>query len=131
MLALAACASTSIRDSDAAFLARAELVGLSKSQVIDCAGKPESVETKGEKESLSYSASSGETTLVMGAKSTLLANARHACKVVFVLRRGFVEDVEYVGERTGGMLTPGEECLPIVRKCTGIQVGAEKASKPK
>lgn len=114
-----ACASQSMRDSDAAFIAQAELVGLSREQVIACAGKPDSSETKGDTERLTYSASSGETSLTVGGRGTLLENAPRSCKVVFGLRRGYVDGVEYVGSRTGGMLTPGEECLPIVRKCTG------------
>jgi hypothetical protein len=119
VLVVTACASQSMRDSDAAFIAQAELVGLSRAQVIACAGKPDSSVTKGDAESLTYSASSGETAMTVGGRGALLENAPRSCKVVFGLRRGYVEGVEYVGARTGGLLTPGEECLPIVRKCTG------------
>ena len=117
VLVLCACASTSLQKSDAASLARPQLVGLSKAEVLACAGQPERTEAGVDSESLSYSASSGETGYAVGTGSSLLSKVRRSCEVVFVLRRGYVEDVKYVGEQTGGMLTPDEECFPIVKKC--------------
>jgi hypothetical protein len=110
-----------MQNSDAAFLARSQLVGLSKAQVVACAGQPERTETAVDSESLSYSASSGETGYAPGSGGSLLTQVRRSCEVVFVLRRGYVQDVKYVGERTGGVLTPGEECLPIVKKCASLR----------
>ncbi len=117
VLVVSACASTSQENSDLAFHARTQLIGLSRAQILACAGKPERTAVSGESESFTYSASSGETTLMIGAGGSALSNVRHSCEVTYVLRRGYVEDILYAGARTGGTLTPDEECAPIVRTC--------------
>ena len=114
-LAVTACADLSQQNSDLAFLARGVIVGQSRAQVLACAGKPQREEVNGEAETLTYFASSGERTLVIGSANGI-ANVPHSCEVTLVLRRGYVEDVRYAG-RTGGLLTPDEECAVIVRKC--------------
>ncbi len=119
-LIASACSTTSLDDADTAFLARAVIVGQSRAEVLACAGKPERSTVQGEGEMLVYSASSGESTLMVGAGGTLLSNVKHSCEVTMVLRRGYVEDVLYSG-RTGGTTTPDEECAPIVRKCMSVR----------
>ena len=121
-LLVSACANTSTGTSntDIAFHARLDVIGLSRAQVLACAGKPERTVVSGETESFSYSASSGETTLMIGGGS-VLSNVRHACNVTYVLRRGYVEDVVYTGARTGGTTTPDAECAPVVKKCLGAR----------
>ena len=116
-LVVSACASTSQENSDLAFHARTQLIGLSRAQILACAGKPERAQVSGDTEAFTYSASTGETTLMIGAGGSALSNVRHSCEVSYVLRRGYVEDILYLGARTGGTLTPDEECAPIVRKC--------------
>ena len=101
-------------------MARAHIIGQSRAEVLACAGKPERNVVNGESETLVYAASSGESTLMVGAGNTLLSNVRHSCEVTMVLRRGYVENVLYAG-RTGGTLTPDEECAPIVRKCMKVR----------
>ena len=115
-LVVAACANPSQQNADTAFMARAHIIGQSRAEVLACAGKPERNVVNGESETLVYAASSGESTLMVGAGNTLLSNVRHSCEVTMVLRRGYVENVLYAG-RTGGTLTPDEECAPIVSKC--------------
>lgn len=122
-LVISACASTSQQNSDLAFFAHTQLIGLSKAQILACAGKPERTAASGDKESLTYSASSGESTLMIGAGGSPLSNVRHSCEVIYVLRRGYVEDIQYAGARTGGTLTPDEECAVLVRKCASARLG--------
>lgn len=119
-LALAGCVNTSQQNADLASLARTALIGQQRSQILECAGKPEHAETKGDIETLRYSSSSGESTIMLGAGSTLISNVQHSCTVTLLLRRGFVEDVQYAG-RTGATLTPDEECAAVVRKCTRLR----------
>ena len=115
-LVVSASANTSQQNADTAFMARAVIIGQSRAEILACAGKPERAAVNGDAETLVYTASSGESTLMVGAGNTLLSNVRHSCEVTLVLRRGYVEDVLYSG-RTGGTLTPDEECAPIVSKC--------------
>ena len=119
-LMVPACASTSQRDADIAFLARAVIVGQSRAEVLECAGKPERSVVRGDSELLVYTASSGESTLMVGAGGNLLSNVKHSCEVTMVLRRGYVEEVQYTG-LTGGTTTPDQECAPIVKQCMGVQ----------
>ena len=115
-LIASACSTASLDDSDTAFLARAVIIGQSRAEVLACAGKPERSTVQGDTETFVYTASSGESTLMVGAGGNLLSNVKHSCEVSMVLRRGYVEDVLYAG-RTGGTTTPGEECAPIVKRC--------------
>ena len=119
-LMASACSTTSQEDADTAFLARAVIIGQSRAEVLTCAGKPERSSIQGDSETLVYTASSGESTLMVGAGGNLLSNVRHSCEVTMILRRGYVEDVLYAG-RTGGTTTPDEECAPIVRKCMSVR----------
>lgn len=120
VLLASACSTTSQEDADTAFLARAVIIGQSRAEVLACAGKPERSAVQGDSEMLVYTASSGESTLMVGAGGNLLSNVKHSCEVTMVLRRGYVEDVLYAG-RTGGTTTPDEECAPIVRKCMSVR----------
>jgi len=122
-LLISACANTGMENSDIAFFAHSQLIGLSKAQILACAGKPAYTDASGDRELLSYSASSGDTTLMIGAGGKVLSNVRNSCDVTYVLRRGYVEDVRFTGARTGGTFTPDEECAVIVRKCVGVRMG--------
>lgn len=119
-LIASACSTTSLDNSDTAFLARAVIIGQSRAEILACAGKPERSSVQGDSETLIYTASSGESTLMVGAGGNLLSNVKHSCEVTMILRRGYVEDVLYAG-RTGGTTTPDEECAPIVSKCMGAR----------
>ena len=116
-LGLSACASTDLAQSDAAFLAQAAIVGKSRAELVACAGTPESTEVKGDTEALHYSSASGKTVLMVGAGDKMISNEPYACRVTFVLRRGFVEDVVYTGRTGRTALNGGEECAPVVSKC--------------
>lgn len=122
-LLVSACANTRQENADLAFFARTQLIGLSKAQILACAGKPERTAASGDKESFTFSTSSGETTLMLGAGGSAISSVRHSCEVTYVFRRGYVEDILYSGARTGGTLTPDDECAPIVRKCMNRRLG--------
>lgn len=117
---LAGCVEGSRPDADLAQQARAWLVGLSREQIIGCAGKPERIEGNAASEALVYSSSSGESSIVIGASGGPVQKSQHSCEVSFLMRDNWVVEVRYAG-RTGNTLTPDEECAPIVRKCMNVR----------
>ena len=119
---LSACVSTGgFENADAATFAHSQLAGLARAQILACAGTPDHIASLDGKESLSYLASSGATSLALGSGGTLLSKERRSCEVIFVMRQGYVEEVRYVGAQTGGLLTPDEECAAIIKRCTGAR----------
>jgi len=101
--------------------ARTKLVGMSRSEIVACAGKPKTAIRDGNREYLAYFAGSPDYDLVLGVKPneiqkiTGTAKATN-CKVRFMLRDGNVESVSYSGN-TGGILTRDSACAAIVRRC--------------
>jgi len=82
--------------------AQLELVGLSKTEVLTCAGVPVRSTTEGEMEFLTYATSS--------------RGWRGSCQVTFVLKEGIVQQVSYSG-RTGSGGQKGEQCAYAVENC--------------
>ena len=122
LLALSACTGpVGFENSDAATFAHTQLAGLTRAQIVACAGTPDHIATIEGKESLSYSTVSSEATPTLGSGGTLLSKEPRSCEVIFLMRQGYVEEVRYVGARTGRLLNPDEECAAIVKKCTGAR----------
>jgi hypothetical protein len=101
--------------------ARTKLVGMSRSELVSCAGKPKTAIRDGDREYLAYFAGSPDYDLVLGVKPNevqkITGTARPVnCKVRFMLRGGNVESVSYTGN-TGGILTRDSACASIVRRC--------------
>lgn len=117
---LSGCVEGSRPDADLAQQARAWLVGLSREQIIGCAGKPERIVGSPGSEALVYSAASGESSIIIGASGGPVQKSQHSCEVSFLMRDNWVTEVRYAG-RTGNTLTPDEECAPIVRKCMNVR----------
>jgi hypothetical protein len=86
--------------------AKTELVGLSKTELLTCAGVPVRSTTEGELEFMSYGASS--------------YGWGGACVVTFVLKDDAVETINYSG-RTGRHSQNGEQCAYAVTNCLGPQ----------
>jgi hypothetical protein len=82
--------------------AKTELVGLSKIELLTCAGVPVRSTTEGELEFMSYGASS--------------YGWGGACVVTFVLQDGVVKTISYSG-RTGRRSQNGEQCAYAVANC--------------
>jgi hypothetical protein len=101
--------------------ARTKLVGMSRSEIIACAGNPKTTIRDGSREYLAYVAGSPDYDLVLGVKPNevqkLTGTARPVnCKVRFMLRDDVVESVSYTGN-TGGLLTRDSACAAVVRRC--------------
>ena len=101
--------------------ARTKLVGMSRAEIITCAGKPRTTIRDGNREYLAYFAGSPDYDLVLGVKPNevqkITGTARPVnCKVRFLLRDGNVESVSYTGN-TGGLFTRDSACAAIVRRC--------------
>ena len=85
--------------------AKTELIGLSKTELLTCAGVPVRSTTEGDLEFMSYGSSYGW---------------RGSCVVTFVLRDGAVETISYSG-RTGRSSQNGEQCAYAVANCLASQ----------
>lgn len=104
--------------------AQAELIGLSKADLLACAGAPVRVASSSNTEVLTYIGGGDSTIIGGGAASTTgggVATAlRRYCEVTFVMRGGRVEKVNYAG-RTGGLITEGEQCAFVVQNCVSAK----------
>lgn len=86
--------------------AKTELIGLSKTELLTCAGVPVRSTTEGDQEFMSYGASS------YGWGSS--------CVVTFVLKDGAVKTISYSG-RTGRRSQNGEQCAYAVANCVATR----------
>jgi hypothetical protein len=138
-LALAGCA---IQRAQVAQDARAQMVGLSKEQVLGCMGPPGNKAAEGQTEVWSYASGNGFSSAVAtadvnttsqasrvgnqvygSANSTGFGTAistRRFCTVNVVMSNGLVSAVNYQGP-TGGLLTAGEQCAFAVDACVKKQ----------
>ena len=100
--------------------AKTELIGLSKAELLACAGVPHRRYQEGDLEIFTYSASADSVGVgvVTGASPQIAVGAmrRRYCEATFALRNNRVERVSYAG-RTGGLLTKGEQCGFVVENC--------------
>jgi hypothetical protein len=98
--------------------ARAQMVGMSKEQVITCMGPPVSKATEGQTEVWSYNSGDG-TVVASGSVSTRnfsgMSSSRF-CRINLVFTGGGVSAVNYQGP-TGGLITAGEQCAYAVDAC--------------
>ena len=109
LAALFGCATASQNRAELAQRAQSELVGMSKTDLLSCAGAPLRSEKAGEVEVLTYV---GGGDLVGGPDFA----QRRYCEVSFVMRMGRVDKINYAG-RTGGLITKGEQCAFVVENC--------------
>jgi hypothetical protein len=86
--------------------AKTELIGLSKSELLTCAGVPVRSTTEGGQEFMSYGASS--------------YGWGNSCVVTFVLKDGAVKTISYSG-RTGRRSQNGEQCAYAVANCLAMR----------
>lgn len=108
ILAVGACSS--FGRADLANRAQTELVGLSKEQLLSCAGAPDRRAMSGETEVLTY----GVRTQTQASKDH--PGSTRFCEATFVIRDGHVSKVSYRGA-TGGWFTTGEQCGYVVQNC--------------
>jgi hypothetical protein len=113
--ALGGCA---IQRAQIAQDARAQMVGLSKEQVLTCMGAPANKAAEGSTEVWGYA--SGNGMMVASASydrygGTAVSSSRF-CNINIVMVSGRVTAVNYTGP-TGGLLTAGEQCAYAVDAC--------------
>jgi hypothetical protein len=119
MLTLAGCA---FERAQIAEDARAQMVGMTKEQVLACMGPPASRMAEGQTEVCCYRSGNGHVEVATDAQAVgsmvmggAVATARF-CDVQVVMRGGRVAQINYAGP-TGGLLTVGEQCAFVVRNC--------------
>ncbi|WGS23382.1 MULTISPECIES: hypothetical protein [unclassified Bradyrhizobium] len=98
--------------------ARAQMVGMSKEQVLTCMGAPSTKAAEGATEAWGYA--SGNGMRVTDASfdrfgGTAVSSSRF-CNINIVFGSGLVTAVNYSGP-TGGLLTAGEQCAYAVNAC--------------
>lgn len=100
--------------------AQTELVGISKGDLLACAGAPIRTASSGDTEVFTY-VGGGDSVIAGGGGASSAGGGvatvqRRYCEVTFVIRSGRVEKVNYAG-RTGGLVTEGEQCAFVVQNC--------------
>jgi len=109
------------RASDAA-RAKTELIGMTKIELLSCAGVPIRQEKVGNLEFLTYSGggdSGGPAFGTAVSPSTVIGGSvrfRRYCEATFILNSGVVEKIIYAG-RTGPPGASGEQCAFIIENC--------------
>jgi hypothetical protein len=101
---VAGCAAA--KQTSTAHKARSDLVGMTRSEIEDCAGEPLRVEYAGNYKYLIYHSSMEEP-----------PGSRNTCVATFLVRNDYVESLDY--ETPAGRLIGdhARECFPIVERC--------------
>jgi len=113
--ALAGCA---FQRAEIAQDARAQMVGMSKEQVLACMGAPANKGAEGATEVWGYASGNGMTVATASYDrfgGTAVSSSRF-CNINIVFAGGQVSAVNYTGP-TGGLLTAGEQCAYAVNTC--------------
>lgn len=115
-------AGCAVQRAQIATRAQTELIGISKKELLSCAGVPLRQEHVDGLEFLSFAGggdSVGNAVATNTSSTTEVAvgkSAHRYCEATFVLQNGVVQKINYQG-RTGGILTKGEQCAFIVENC--------------
>lgn len=88
--------------------AQKEMVGMTRAQLLQCAGVPNRTASEGGLDYMVYSAA--QTIPYQGG------NISENCDATFVLKNGVVIRVMYRGD-TGSVYTKGRACYPIIEFC--------------
>ncbi len=110
MILLSGC---SIQRSMTAKQAKTDLIGMTKAEILGCAGVPTATTKDSNIEVLSY-AYAGDGKVYSGYGGATITQRK--CGVNLTLLKGIVSRVTYSG-RTGGLLTEGEQCAFIIQEC--------------
>ena len=116
-----ACANNKFHRAEVAKAAQTELVGMSRKDVLSCAGAPVREAKDGDIDFLTYIAGGDSTGAAVGVANSSrgvasVSSHRRYREVTFVLQGGVVSKVNYSG-RTGGLATTGEQCALVVENC--------------
>lgn len=116
-----ATSSSKFQRAEIAERAKTEMVGMSKTDLLSCAGVPARSQQVDELEFLTYLSGGDSVGIATGGTSSstgvgVIATKKRYCEVTFVLKDGRIEKVNYTG-RTGGYATQGEQCAFVVANC--------------
>ncbi len=116
---LSGCKYNRVKTAQAA---KVELIGMSKGELLSCAGVPDKAINSNGMEFFSYR-SGGETSYsantIYGYNATTFINSSHRfCDITIALKDDKVQSVKYSG-KTGGLLTQGEQCAYVLENCVG------------
>jgi hypothetical protein len=111
------CVSATIEHrANVAQRAKTELIGMSKADILNCAGAPIRSNKSGNLEYFTYIGSSGQ----VDQHGNVPADSRY-CKVTFIFKDNKVIGIDYTG-RTGGRLSNDEQCAFVVEKCLSERI---------
>ena len=121
LLLLVGCAGSKFHRAEVATRAKTELVGMSKKNLLSCAGVPVRSQQVEDMEFLTYVGGGDSVGYAGGVAGPSTASGgivthKRYCEVTFVLKAGKVEKVNYTG-RTGGWATKGEQCAFVIENC--------------
>ena len=105
--------------SEIATHARTELIGMSRSDLISCAGVPDDREALPDREILEWRQDQqvqGPLDIKGPLSLELSVGGHGTCHAVVTLRNGVVSGVGYTGP-SGTLLGPYAACVPIVKGC--------------
>jgi len=116
---LSGCKYNRVKTAQAA---KTELIGMSKGELLSCAGVPDRTMSSNGTEFLSYR-SGGETSYSANTfygynTTTLINSSRRYCDITIALENDKIQKVSYSG-KTGGLLTQGEQCAYVLENCVG------------
>ena len=120
-LLLLGCSGSKFHRAEVATRAETELVGMSKKDLLSCAGVPMRSERLEDMEFLTYVGGGDNVGYAGGgagssAAGGVIAVHKRYCEVTFILKSGRVEKVNYTG-RTGGWATKDEQCAFVIENC--------------
>ena len=99
--------------------ARTELIGMTRSDLISCAGVPDKSVTLPDREVLQFEQNQqvqGPLDIKGPMSLELSLGGKGTCHAVVTLRRGVVSVVGYTGP-SGTLLGPYAACVPILKGC--------------
>jgi hypothetical protein len=122
LVVFSGCVNNKFTRTELAKRAQTEMLGMSRKDLLWCAGVPVRFQQVDDMELFTYYNSSddrfGNTvgrTWFPAAEGTIPVNQQY-CEVTFVLQYGVINKVSYAG-RTGGKNTEGEQCAFVIQNC--------------
>ena len=102
--------------------ARAQMVGMTKEQVLGCMGAPATKAAEGATEVWGFASGNGMTvaTASYDKYGGTAVSSNRFCNINIVFAGGRVSAINYTGP-TGGLLTAGEQCAYAVNNCVKPQ----------
>jgi len=119
---LSGCASNKIGRAYIASEAKTAMIGMSKTDLLSCAGAPvnSASDEENKVETLTYIGSTSTSYTLFNRSTTMtpysISARDRGCVVSFVLIKGKVAKVNYAGD-TGPLLAPDETCAAVVQNC--------------